>query len=60
MKVWQAILEYDGELPFTDKTDPAIIKRELSLSKNAFKRAVGHLLKQGRIELWDQSIVRKK
>ena len=59
-KVWQAILEYDGELPFTDKTDPAIIKRELSLSKNAFKRAVGHLLKQGRIELWDQSIVRKK
>ena len=59
-KVWKAILEYDGELPFTDKTDPAIIKRELSLSKNAFKRAVGHLLKQGRIELWDQSIVRKK
>lgn len=59
-KVWHAILEYDGELPFTDKTDPEIIKRELSLSKNAFKRAVGHLLKEGRIEIWEQSIVRKR
>lgn len=59
-KVWQAILEYDGELPFTDKTDPEIIKRELSLSKNAFKRAVGRLLKEGRIEIWDQAIVRKR
>lgn len=57
--VWRAILEYDGELPFTDKTDPEIIKRELGLSKNAFKRAVGHLLKAGKIELWEQSIVRK-
>ena len=58
-KVWKAILEYDGELPFNDKADPELIKRELSLSKNAFKRAVGKLLKDGKIEIWNDSIVRK-
>ena len=36
-------------LPFDDKVSPEIIQREFSLSKNAFKRAVGHLLKEGRI-----------
>ncbi len=25
-KVWKAILEYDGELPFNDKSDPLLIK----------------------------------
>lgn len=29
-----------GKLPFTDKADPELIKKELGLSKNAFKRAV--------------------
>ena len=33
-------------LPFTDKADPEQIKEELGLSKNAFKRAVGRLLKE--------------
>lgn len=42
-------LERDGELPFTDKADPEVIRRELGMSKAAFKRAVGRLLKQGRI-----------
>ena len=38
-----------GELPFTDKADPERIKMELGMSKAAFKRAVGRLLKQGKI-----------
>ena len=42
-------LERDGELLFTDKADPEVIRRELGMSKAAFKRAVGRLLKQGRI-----------
>lgn len=54
--VMKAIEEYDGVLPFTDKASPEIIKRELSLSKNAFKRAVGHLLKEKRIEITEKSI----
>lgn len=55
--VYQAILSYDGVLPFTDKASPEIIEREMGLSKNAFKRAVGRLLKEKRIEIREKSIV---
>lgn len=55
--VYQAILSYDGVLPFTDKASPEIIEREMGLSKNAFKRAVGRLLKQKRVEIREKSIV---
>ena len=55
--VYQAILSYDGVLPFNDKASPEIIEREMGLSKNAFKRAVGHLLKEGRIEIRERTIV---
>lgn len=55
--VYQAILSYDGVLPFTDKASPELIEREMGLSKNAFKRAVGRLLKQQRIEIREKSIV---
>lgn len=54
--VYQAILSYDGVLPFTDKASPELIEREMGLSKNAFKRAVGRLLKQKRIEIREKSI----
>lgn len=40
-----------GYLPYHDKSDPEDIKREFNLSKNAFKRAVGRLLKEGSITL---------
>lgn len=56
--VYQAICSYDGVLPFTDKASPELIEREMGLSKNAFKRAVGRLLKEGRIEIREKSIVR--
>lgn len=55
--VYQAIMSYDGVLPFTDKASPEIIEREMGLSKNAFKRAVGRLLKEKRIEIREKSIV---
>lgn len=55
--VYQAILSYDGVLPFTDKASPEIIEREMGLSKNAFKRAIGRLLKEKRIEIHEHSIV---
>ena len=54
--VMKVIEEFDGVLPFTDKASPEVIKREFSLSKNAFKRAVGHLLKEGVIEITEKSI----
>lgn len=57
--VMKVIDEFAGVLPFDDKVSPQVIERELGLSKNAFKRAVGHLLKESRIELRDGRIFRK-
>lgn len=57
--IYQAILSFDGVLPFTDKAAPEMIEREMGLSKNAFKRAVGRLLKEGRIEIHEHTIVAK-
>lgn len=50
-KIVEIIQNYDGALPFTDKADPELIRRETGMSKNEFKRAVGNLLKNGRIEI---------
>lgn len=55
-KVMGVIEEFAGVLPFTDKASPEVIKRETGLSKNAFKRAVGHLYKERRIEITEKSI----
>lgn len=49
--VFETIKDFDGVLPFDDKAAPELIQREFGLSKNAFKRAVGHLLKEKKIEL---------
>ena len=57
--ILKVIDEFDGALPFNDKVSPEVIKREFNLSKNAFKRAVGHLLKEGKIEITENSILRK-
>lgn len=43
--------EKGGRLPFTDKSDAELIKAELGISKNAFKRAVGRLLKEQKIQI---------
>lgn len=55
-KVLRVIEEFDGVLPFNDKASPETIKREFSMSKNEFKRAVGHLYKERKIEITDRSI----
>ncbi len=54
--IMQVIEECGGSLPFTDKADPDIIRNELSMSKNAFKRAVGRLLKEGKIRITEDTI----
>lgn len=55
-KVLSVIDSFDGALPFTDKASPEVIRREIQMSKNEFKRAVGHLLKEGRIEITERAI----
>ena len=55
-KVMEVIESFDGVLPFTDKAAPEVIRREMQMSKNEFKRAVGNLLKAGRIEITEKAI----
>lgn len=57
-EVLKIIDSYDGVLPFNDKVSPEIIKRETGMSKNEFKRAVGNLLKAGKIEIKEKVIRR--
>ena len=54
--VMEIIEAFDGVLPFSDSASPETIKREMGMSKNAFKRAVGRLYKEHRIEIKEKSI----
>ena len=55
-RVMEVLEEYAGVLPFNDKVSPEIIMREMKMSKNAFKRAVGRLYKEHKIEITDKNI----
>lgn len=51
--------KYKGVLPFTDKgASPELLKKEFHMSKNAFKRAIGRLLKENRIKITADTIER--
>ena len=49
-----------GFLPFNDRVAPEIIREQMQMSKNEFKRAVGHLLKLGKIEIGSDAIRMKQ
>ncbi len=55
-KILARMEEEGGRLPFTDKADPEKIRTEMGMSKNEFKRAVGHLLKEGKIKIGESDI----
>ncbi|MBR1691955.1 MAG: RNA-binding protein [Lachnospiraceae bacterium] len=55
-KVLEAMCRQGGRLPFTDKASPELIREQMDMSKAEFKRAVGHLLKNKKIEILDDSI----
>ena len=44
--IFDLLVEYDGELPFWDKSSPEAIKEVFNMSKGSFKRAIGHLYKK--------------
>ena len=58
--ILEVLDQYEGVLPFDDRVSPEIIRREFALSKSAFKRGVGRLLKQGIIEISGGKIRRKE
>lgn len=58
--IYERLQQAGGHLPFHDKTSPEIIKREFQISKAAFKRALGRLLKEKKIELTPRGIQLKE
>ena len=57
-KIERLLDSYEGSLPFNDKAAPEVIAHETGMSKNEFKRAVGHLLKEGKIQITEKNIRR--
>ncbi len=52
----QALLDNEGFLPLTDKSDPEEIRETLGMSKKAFKKALGGLYKSRKVSLSENGI----
>lgn len=55
--VLKKLHEKDGVLLLTDKSSPDSIKFHLQMSKKAFKRAIGNLYREKKIEIQSDRIV---
>ncbi|NCB74072.1 MAG: S1 RNA-binding domain-containing protein [Clostridia bacterium] len=55
-KIMDLLKRRGGKLKINDDSSPEKIKDELNMSKKAFKRAVGRLLKEGAIKTTDEGI----
>jgi uncharacterized protein len=55
-KIMDRLKSCGGNLLLNDNSSPERIKAELNMSKGAFKRAVGRLLKEGAIKITDEGI----
>ncbi len=49
-----------GFLALTDKSSPKEIEREVQMSKKSFKRALGNLYKQRKVDIKDDGIYLKR
>lgn len=47
--IWDYLNTVGGRMPFTDKSDPVEIKEMFQMSKGAFKRALGRLMKERKV-----------
>ena len=45
-----------GQIGYTDKEKPEIIRKDFGMSKSEFKRAIGRLLKEKRIIIKENNI----
>lgn len=57
-KIMNELEKHEGRLPLHDKSSPEDIKVQLGMSKAAFKRAIGRLMKEGVIEIKEDGIQR--
>ena len=55
--IFDRLQQENGFLPLHDKSSPEAIKNELQISKKAFKKAIGVLYKQRKIEIKEDGIV---
>lgn len=51
LMIYRELMKSGGHLPLGDKSSPDEIKEYFQMSKNAFKRAIGHLYKDKKIEI---------
>ncbi len=55
-KILELLKKHNGKLGLNDNSSPEKINEELHISKKAFKRAVGRLMKEGAIKITDEGI----
>lgn len=55
-KILSALKASRGKLSLNDSSAPELINTQLGMSKGAFKRAIGRLLKEGAIKITDEGI----
>ena len=60
VKLEAMLREHGGVLPVNDKSDPQDVARLTGMSKKVFKRALGMLLKAGKVEQTENGIKSKK
>ena len=48
-KIMELLQRRNGKMPYSDESSPEVIRDKFGISKAAFKRALGHLLRENRI-----------
>lgn len=48
-KILELLRNRDGKMPYSDESSPEVIRDKFGISKAAFKRALGHLIKEQQI-----------
>ena len=51
--IMEVLVSRGGKMPYSDDTSAEVIKAKFQISKSAFKRALGRLMKNGKIEQRD-------
>ncbi|WP_020527531.1 CvfB family protein [Flexithrix dorotheae] len=55
--ILEKLAEVGGFLPYNDKTDAEVIKKEFQMSKKYFKKVIGNLYKNKKIEIGESGII---
>lgn len=48
-RILELLVSRNGKMPYSDETSPEVIRDKFQISKAAFKRALGHLMREGRV-----------